>query len=369
MNEVIVSGNYAGDDGGGISLRDTGGIIKNASISQNTTAANGGGIRIDEPAGELIVEDSEFIGNVADANDGCGGGIYGDDYGYDIQLKLLRTTFDNNSAYAGGAVCIYASSSAFLSVAHSTFANNFASDDGGAIIVYANEGGAVNIINSTFFANSTDGGGGAIKVEAFDGGIVDIKHTTISHNTAGEHGGGVSMEDGSLTLTDSIVANNTSGEGYAPDIYADTGNVDSTYSLIGDTTDSSVTDLGGSLLDVDAGLADELEDLGGPTKVLSLLATSPAIDAGRPSGDFPEFEQRGQARRFPRVLNGRVDMGAIEADRDGDGIQDDLDPLPNDPTNGISIPTLSHWLLGLLAALTGWLGARTQRRKRNKRAS
>ena len=54
-----------------------------------------------------------------------------------------------------------------------------------------------------------------------------------------------------------------------------------------------------------------LQDNGGPTFTHALLAGSPAIDAGDPAFvGPPDYDQRGIG--FPRVVNGRIDIGAFE---------------------------------------------------------
>jgi len=59
-----------------------------------------------------------------------------------------------------------------------------------------------------------------------------------------------------------------------------------------------------------------LQDNGGPTFTHALLVGSPAIDAGDPNFDPNSFtpplttDQRGSG--FPRVANGRIDIGAFE---------------------------------------------------------
>src|SRR5207245_4040288 len=55
-----------------------------------------------------------------------------------------------------------------------------------------------------------------------------------------------------------------------------------------------------------------LQDNGGPTLTHALLIGSPAINAGDPSfTPPPDFDQRGPG--FPRVVGGRLDIGAFEA--------------------------------------------------------
>jgi hypothetical protein len=50
---------------------------------------------------------------------------------------------------------------------------------------------------------------------------------------------------------------------------------------------------------------------GGPTQTMLPLAGSPAIGGGDPNTpNLPEFDQRGPG--FPRIINGRLDIGAVE---------------------------------------------------------
>jgi len=54
-----------------------------------------------------------------------------------------------------------------------------------------------------------------------------------------------------------------------------------------------------------------LQDNGGSTFTHELLSGSPAINAGDPSfTPPPDYDQRGPG--FPRVVNGRIDIGAFE---------------------------------------------------------
>ena len=54
-----------------------------------------------------------------------------------------------------------------------------------------------------------------------------------------------------------------------------------------------------------------LQDNGGPTFTHALLPGSPAINAGNPNfTPPPSFDQRGPG--YPRVVNGRIDIGSFE---------------------------------------------------------
>jgi hypothetical protein len=82
-----------------------------------------------------------------------------------------------------------------------------------------------------------------------------------------------------------------------------------TWSLIGDTTDAGLESPATNVLDVNA-LLGPLADNGGTTETHLLLVGSPAINAGDPAfAPPPNTDQRGA----PRVVEGRIDIGAVEA--------------------------------------------------------
>src|SRR5262249_2844474 len=85
------------------------------------------------------------------------------------------------------------------------------------------------------------------------------------------------------------------------------------YSLIGDGTGSNILDgTNGNKVGTTASPIDPevgpLQNNGGPTKTMALLAGSPAIDAGTNTGLSVITDQRG----FDRVPDGPTDMGAFE---------------------------------------------------------
>jgi hypothetical protein len=146
-----------------------------------------------------------------------------------------------------------------------------------------------------------------------------------------------------ISLSHSVVANNTTGSGMRSDLL---GNLTADFSLIGDATGGNIVDNGGNLIGTGGAPIDPLlgplADNGGPTLTHALLAGSPAIDMGDPGFDSDDpdgdpmtddalpYDQRGAI--YARVYGGRIDMGALEvqpqhADFDEDGDVDGLDFL------------------------------------------
>ena len=112
-----------------------------------------------------------------------------------------------------------------------------------------------------------------------------------------------------MEIGNSIVAENSATD-TAPDLL---GSFAADYSLILNPGSASIVEtVPGSNIFGEAPLLGPLQDNGGPTETHALLPVSPAVDAGDPAFSAPpEFDQRGEG--FPRVLGGRIDMGAYEA--------------------------------------------------------
>jgi hypothetical protein len=88
-----------------------------------------------------------------------------------------------------------------LTVAH----GSASSASGGGL---DNEFGTVSITNSTVANNSASAGGGLMNA-----GTMTITNSTVANNSASDGGGGLYNEVGSLTITNSTVANNSAGSG------------------------------------------------------------------------------------------------------------------------------------------------------------
>jgi len=219
---------------------------------------------------------------------------------------------------------------------------------GGAIF---NQGGVIAIVNSTITGNTSRGGisEGAIGVAgagqrggAFGGGVfnlngdLNLNSVTIAGNTVvvGIGSGTVNTADGgaiytltqnvgtvtasqvaTVTVANSILANSTGGVDVVHNQVSGTLNVNGTGPNIVST--AAVNMLGnakvtGSPFTVANPNLSALANNGGFTQTMSLLAGSPAIDAGSnavvPAGVVTD--QRGSG--FARIGNTTADIGAFE---------------------------------------------------------
>jgi hypothetical protein len=297
--------------GGGIFNRGTLSLIA-CTVSANKTyneEGDGGGGGIYN-TGSLTLTSCTLSGNIADSNVGFsdgdiffgtdGGGIY-NDHG---NVKVLLSTLSSNSATEEGGG-IFNSSGGTLLVSGSTLKANNAYV-GGAIAT----GGTLTLTNSTLVSN-TAAFGGAIG----NGGTLTATNCTIFGNTVGGSGGGIS-NGGSLTLYNSIVAGNRFDDGsttHASDIGGN-ANSASSFNLIGAGGAGGLqTGVNGNKVNVSVSSLKlgSLANNGGKTATMKLNAGSIAIDAGsnaRASAAGLSADQRG----FPRIENGRVDIGAFE---------------------------------------------------------
>ena len=230
-----------------------------------------------------------------------GGGIY-NKQGI---MTLRRCTINNNSVYAqgtGGGVC---NEGGTMTLADCTVSGNSVSFRDAGFFSLANtiygggiwNSGALNLTGCTFANNS------AITVHIPLLGPGSPASVPGSGSSVYNAGGSGSTH---VTLYQTILASGSSSGGQ--NVVSASGIVLTSlgYNLSNDATgpNDGVTDR----LNVDAKLS-PLADYGGPTPTHVPLLGSPAIDAGDPNfnGD-PPTDQRGQ----PRVVNGQVDIGAVE---------------------------------------------------------
>ena len=197
--------------------------IQNSILTKNT-AISGAAIENDNPNGNVKIINTTFTDNICEE----GGAIY-NIWG---PMQVYNSTFINNTAQRGGAIY---NNRGTLKVYNSLVFSNICDDLGAGItswgicevydsIIVNNtntkkQGGGFYVsefslkIQNCLVENNTAVWGGGVYVEAK--ASLNVINSTLTHNSA-ERGGGIDLNQGTLTLTDSIVSNNLAlGEGGA----------------------------------------------------------------------------------------------------------------------------------------------------------
>jgi hypothetical protein len=243
-----------------------------------------------------------------------GGGLRNESSG---NVALIRCAIVGNLGLSGGGLF----NNGMLTIRHSTVSGNQGSffqnnqgvlGPGGGIL----NAGALVIENSTISGNRTGRHGGGI-FNAQDANLT-IQSCTIASNSSSfglgqflsAPGGGVAngipnLPGGTVTLRNTIIAGNTSGQASRPDVSGDFASLG--HNLIGNSSGGSGFVMS-DLLNTNA-LLGPLQNNGGPTFTHALLPDSPALNAGD-NTDASETDQRG----FPRIVGGVIDIGAYEAE-------------------------------------------------------
>ncbi len=297
---IITNGLPSNDTAGGGILNDHATLaISRCAVSGNSNSG------IFNDTGTLTINHCTISGN--NANTGGGGILAG--YSFGERLTAMTVTINNstitgNSAVrGGGGIFVFSGNSTnrtpTLRIHRCTISANSQTgplgDGGGGIFLFGPGLFDVLVVNSTLSGNSANSGRGAIGRVA--NGTVRVVHCTVAGNSAPSVGGISGCIVGNTILKTGPMGRNVSGGrslGY--NLSDDNGN--GVLTAPGDQINTHP-------------LLGPLQDNGGPTLTHSPLPGSPAIDRGDP--DFtppPEFDQRGDG--YPRVVNGRLDIGAIE---------------------------------------------------------
>lgn len=354
--------------GGGI-LNDRATLnLNSCTISGSGSADLGGGIYNEGAGGSatLTIVDCDIVGNSSEA----GGGIFNNGNAGSATVSMWNSRVTGNSAQFfqfpggggdGGGIA-NGGSGARMTLTNCIVSGNFSGVDvlrpygtGGGI---SNDGGTLTIIGSTISDNTTQAEGGGL----FSVGSLAIINSTVSGNRAiGTHdgegfgyGGGIHSRYGTMmTLSGSTVSNNFASNsgggiygfgsithstisgnrvqafgGSGGGIYIINGFVTIGHTILrtgtaGANIVGTVTSLGYNLSNDNGGgsltgpgdqintdpVLGPLGNNGGPTLTHAPLNGSPAIDAGNPTFTPPPYEDQ---RGFPRVHNGRVDIGSLE---------------------------------------------------------
>lgn len=291
LNNLLVTGNNAEDDGGGMysynctstfskitfssnrAERDGGGMYSaylssfslNQATFENNTAVHGGG-GFYETGSASTMTDVYFDTNAAD----FGGGVFFDDTASGGPKLITAVFSENNATSRGGAIYLY---SANLTLSNALINGNTATTSGGGLDHY----NSTSILtNATFSGNTAPAGMGI--VHGFSGSNITIQNSLLY----GDNGGEISL--------------------------ADTSTATIQYSLVQGCYPSGIWNPAcGVLGGPNVADADPLFVIG-----YHLGAGSPAHDAGNNAyaGDFTV-----DLEGYPRINSGVIDLGGYEYQR------------------------------------------------------
>jgi hypothetical protein len=276
--------------------------------------------------GTLTLSNSTVTGNIVDPcpPNSCfdqrppsaGGGIFnGNKHGTAVLTIINSTVSGNEAPYGEGGGIANGSlnenggvemPAGTVILSNSNVSRNVSTVAGG---IFNGFGGWLMVTNSTLSGNSAGAAGGI-----YNPGTLTVSNSTLSGNSAGAGGGGIyNGYHGTLTVSNSTLSGNAGGsEGGGIYNYNELGGLAmgntilaGNYAQFGTDLYGQFTDDGYNLIGVDPQLG-PLQDNGGPTPTMALLAGSPALNAGDPS-QLGVADQRGVLR------TGAVNIGAYQA--------------------------------------------------------
>lgn len=340
LADITFSGNSA-RQGGGLYNYVGSPQITDSTFSGNSATDGGGGMDNYEGSAPTLTNVT-FTDNTATT--GWGGGMYN----YKSSPILTGVTFSGNSASSGGGMSNYTSSSPKL--ARVTFNNNTASSGGGGM--QNNTDSNPTLTNTTFSNNNAETGAGMRNLANSNPRLTNV---TFNENVATSWGGGMYNVSSSPTLTNITFSGNSASTGAGMDNYTGSNPILTNITFNGNTASSrsgGMENNAGSsptirntvfwgnpgpkaqIYNADGGSVPVVEDsvvqggyaggtniinanpmlgtldnYGGVTKTISLLAGSSAIDKGNDT-TCPNTDQRGKTR----PQGAHCDIGAYEAE-------------------------------------------------------
>jgi outer membrane protein assembly factor BamB len=308
-----ISYNIASISGGGLYLRD--GKVLGCTINGNVAANAGGGLYLTSGT----VSGCTINGNTAGTE---GGGVYGlpDQEGIPLP-RVCNCSITGNTAWDGGglaycfdvASCVISGNTAIedgggLASCHRIrdclISGNLAGRDGGGIYCRLFPG---EISTSTICGNTTISGfGGGVLCSDYFGACADtqIDSSIVWGNRDSGARVDLAQVDGYPMVTFSCIQDDDPNDWYVPFGGQDAGNIDDDPMLVREPND------GGDGWGDDPCTPDVNEAANDDFGDLHLQPESPCVDTGDPC--FAWWQSYGDIDGDPRVMGGRVEMGADE---------------------------------------------------------
>ncbi|WP_372985916.1 choice-of-anchor Q domain-containing protein [Marinobacter sp.] len=332
LSDVVVDGNSAQGDGGGLYLAATT-TATNIVVSNNTSGTNGGGLYNEA---NTTITNSTIRDNSAEG----GGGMFVTGA---TPISLTGVTLTGNEAIGGGAIS--SRSGATVNMLNSTISGNLGSDVGGGL--YTNGSANLNFVTIARNIANADSqtAGSGINTFPAGGGTVTLKNVLLEGNLAG------SDEANRVPANCGKTGSNTSVASLGYNLSSDNSCV-TNVDWLNDTNDTN---------NVDPKI-EALADNGGPTLTHALQEDSPALGAGIATAGVTT-DQRGEPR------DATPDIGAFELPAPEEPIPPEEPTTPTTSSGGGSggctvnpHAPFDPLLPGLVAAAIGGLMLRRQRR-------
>jgi parallel beta-helix repeat protein len=315
LNNCTFIDNKSNSTGGGVSSNGGSSIITNCTFIDNRANYAGGGTY--NRGDSLIINNSSFTGNWAEHE---GGGINCSV----ANSSMTNCIFSKNSADYGGGGIRFDDSDPNLTGC--TFIENSGRYGGGLY----NDNSNLNLTNCKFIANTGyDYGGGMCNMSSNN---LNLNNCIFIANRANSNGGGMYNNFSDLSFTNCTFTGNSARNGNAFAFNSRNQWFQSTVGLIdcilwdGGTeiwnNDNSIINISysniqnnsnDSIITYDPLFAnpDGPDDIPGTEDDdLRLAPLSPCIDAGDPN--YSPGSNKKDLDGNPRIVNGRVDMGAYE---------------------------------------------------------
>lgn len=343
LSGLTIQNGHAGEAAGGGIFNDGGTLtVTDCAIRRNTADWGGGGLETTN--GSATLNDCDIYDNAVTVF-GFGGGIANS---FNSTLEVNRCRIFNNSAHDGGGINSFNG----LTVRATTITGNAVDGFGSGIsfggsadvsdtVIAGNVGesgsgiatgdGVLRAMRCTISGNVARGVAGAVINNFGDmtfedctiadnraghgGAIVNgnslyatltLSRCTLARNASESDAGGIANYDGTVTLVNTIVAENTAITGF-PDVRGPV--VSLGHNLIGNTSGASGF-AASDRLNVSP-LLGPLQDNGGPVPTMAVGFGSPALNGGDNANGGLSLSAT-DSRGRPRIAGGAIDIGAFE---------------------------------------------------------